>query len=334
MAAYRLPGDGGSGGPGKQPQDQMTDDDLQAMLAANKQDALNSNTESKLGAAREKALDYYYGDMSADMPSIEGRSKAVSTDVADTVEGLMPSLMEIFAGSDEVVVFDPVGPDDIDAAEQETDVVNHVFTQYNNGFLVLYTMIKDALLEKLGTVKVWTELETREEKEKYHNVTEDVMAVLLQKDASEIDITALNPSDEVPGTFDVEVTNKISQKRHRACRCRRTSLAGHAAPACKSRRPTTATTSPRAGGPSATWSRKATTAKCWTICRRTLASRPARRASPATPSTTPTSRARPTTSTRSCAEFQCASTTSAWTTRATASRVCTRSPPPPTRPRF
>jgi predicted HTH domain antitoxin len=76
-------------------------------------------------------------------------------------------------------------------------------------------MIKDALLEKLGTVKVWTENETREDKEKYYNVTEDVMAVLLQKDAAEIEITGLSPSQEMEGTFDVEVTNKITNKRHR-----------------------------------------------------------------------------------------------------------------------
>jgi len=213
MAYDDMPASGGGGDPKPAPQDVMTDDDLQAMLASLKADALSSNTESKLGSSREKALDYYYGEM-PDLQAAEGRSQAVSTDVADTIEGLMPSLMEIFCGSDEVVVFDPVGPDDIEAAEQETDVTNHVFMQQNDGFLIIYTMIKDALLEKLGTVKVWTELESREEKEKYYNVTDDVLAVLAQKDAAELDITALNPSAEMPGTYDVEVTKKINQKRH------------------------------------------------------------------------------------------------------------------------
>jgi hypothetical protein len=212
MAAYRL-GNGGGGGVDPDLRGStMTDDDLQAMLAAQKGDALSSGNESTLGSSREKALDYYYGEM-PDMKPLEGRSKAVSTDVADTIDGLMPGLMEIFAGSDEVVVFDPVAPDDIDAAEQETDVTNHVFMQQNNGFLVLYSMIKDALLEKLGTVKVWTELETREEKETYHNVTEDVLAVVLTD--PEIEITAMSPSQELPGTFDVEVSTKQEVKRHR-----------------------------------------------------------------------------------------------------------------------
>jgi hypothetical protein len=84
--------------------------------------------------------------MAKDMPAQDGRSRAVSTDVADTIEGLMPSLMDIFAGSDEVVRFEPVGPEDEAAAQQETDYVNHVFMQQNPGFTILYSFIKDALL--------------------------------------------------------------------------------------------------------------------------------------------------------------------------------------------
>src|SRR5574341_552950 len=100
---------------------QMSEQTLKGILQAERLDALSSSGSSELSSQREKAMDYYMGDMSDDMPSITGRSGAVSTDVADTVEGLMPSLMEIFAGSDDVVKFDPVGEEDVDAAEQETD---------------------------------------------------------------------------------------------------------------------------------------------------------------------------------------------------------------------
>jgi hypothetical protein len=191
----------------------MTDDDLQALLAAQKADAISSATESELSAQREKALNYYYGDMSSDMPTIEGRSRAVSTDVADTIEGLMPGLMEIFAGSDEVVVFDPVAEDDVEKAEQETDVVNHVFMQQNDGFLVLYTYIKDALLSKLGTVKVWTEEERREEKETYYNVTNDVLPAIVAD--PKVEISEYSASTEIPGTFDIRVVTREKIKRHR-----------------------------------------------------------------------------------------------------------------------
>ena len=130
---------------------------LKAMLASEKANALAAISAARLMDERADAMDYYLGDMAKDMPAQDGRSRAVSTDVADTIEGLMPSLMDIFAGSDEVVRFEPVGPEDVAAAEQETDYVNHVFMQHNPGFLILYSFIKDALLSKVGIVKVWWE---------------------------------------------------------------------------------------------------------------------------------------------------------------------------------
>jgi len=124
--------------------------DLKAMLAAEKADALAAISAARLAEERADAMDYYLGHMAKDMPAQDGRSRAVSTDVADTIEGLMPNLMDIFAGSDEVVRFEPVGPEDELAASQETDYVNHVFMQQNPGFMILYSFIKDALLSSQG----------------------------------------------------------------------------------------------------------------------------------------------------------------------------------------
>jgi hypothetical protein len=153
--------------------------ELKAMLTAEKLDALAAMRASRLSAERANAMDYYNGDMSRDMPAQDGRSRAVSTDVADTIDGLMPSLMEIFAGSDEVVRFEPVGPQDVAAAEQETDYVNHVFMQQNPGFLVLYSFIKDALLSKVGIVKVWWEEHEEEQRETYLDQGDDAFALLV-----------------------------------------------------------------------------------------------------------------------------------------------------------
>ncbi|WP_298254718.1 hypothetical protein [Bradyrhizobium sp.] len=87
----------------------------------------------------------------------------------------MPHLMDVFAGSDEVVRFEPVGPEDEAAAAQETDYVNHVFMQQNPGFMILYSFIKDALLSKVGIVKVWWE-----ERETYYDLTDDQFALIAQ----------------------------------------------------------------------------------------------------------------------------------------------------------
>jgi hypothetical protein len=158
----------------------MSMSDLKAMLAAQKSDTLSAMASASLSEERADAMDYYLGDMSKDMPAQDGRSRTVSMDVMDTVEGLMPALMDIFAGSDEVVRFEPVGPEDEEAAQQETDYINHVFMQRNPGFMTLYSFIKDALLQKVGIVKVWWEEDEQEQRETYYDLTEDQFALLAQ----------------------------------------------------------------------------------------------------------------------------------------------------------
>lgn len=156
----------------------MTVRDIQTMLAGEKADALAAVTSAQLMEDRAMAMAYYLGDMSQDMPSQDGRSRAVSTDVADTIEGLMPNLMDVIVGSDDVVRFEPIGPEDEEAAQQETDYVNHVLVQLNNGWRVIYDFAKDGLLSKTGLVKVWWEENEQEERESYYDLTDDQFAML------------------------------------------------------------------------------------------------------------------------------------------------------------
>jgi hypothetical protein len=143
--------------------EQFTDDDFLALVSEERRQSLGFENDDTLVANRERALDYFKGEM-PDMPSLPNRSKAVSTDVADAVETLMPDLMEVFTGED-VATFTPHGEEDVEAAEQETDYVNHVLFNENRGWLVLYSKIKDALLCKIGVAKVYAETwdETGEE---------------------------------------------------------------------------------------------------------------------------------------------------------------------------
>jgi hypothetical protein len=182
----------------------LSDSELGSMLAAQKTDALGGTSASALSAERTQALNYYNGDMTTDMPSIEGRSKAVSLDVYDTIESMMPDLVEIFASGEEVVKFDAVGPEDVAAAQQETEYVNHVFMQKNPGFLVLYSFMKDALLSKVGIVKVhWSEEES-EERETYLDQPEDVFAIVSNDPEVEIVEHTANEN----GTHDFTVVEK------------------------------------------------------------------------------------------------------------------------------
>jgi hypothetical protein len=177
----------------------LSTDDLRALVESQHFSALGAIDSTKLSSERARAMEYYLGDVSRDIPSEDGKSTAVSMDVADTVEGLMPQLMDIFAGSDEVVAFEPVGPEDVEAAQQETDYVNHVFMNRNPGFMILYSMIKDALLQKVGVAKVWWEKSERIERETYEGKTDDEFALIASAPDVEIVEHTVREDPNYPG---------------------------------------------------------------------------------------------------------------------------------------
>ncbi len=174
----------------------MDDGTLRALLAAEFSGAISPTDASTKSQGGAVAMDYYLGDMTRDMPAPAGRSSAVSMDVSDTIEGIMPPLMEIFNSGDEVVRFEPVGPEDVEAAKQETDYINHVFMKENPGFLVLYQFFKDALLQKVGIVKVWSEKEDKEERETYYDKTDDEFALIVSAPDVEVVEHTVHSGDE------------------------------------------------------------------------------------------------------------------------------------------
>jgi len=119
-----------------------------SLVRSEMQRSVGFENDERLRANRLRALDYYKGDMRADIPALPNRSKAVSNDVADAVETILPDLMEIFTAGGDVAAFVPMKPGDEDAARQETDYLNHVIFQDNPGFLNLMTGFKDGLLLK------------------------------------------------------------------------------------------------------------------------------------------------------------------------------------------
>lgn len=126
---------------------------------------------------RKRSLEYYLGKPFGNEQ--EGRSQVISTDVSDTIESILPSLMRIFTASDNVFNCEPVGPEDEDAAKQATDYLNYVFYKQNNGFLALYTMFKDALIQKNGIVKIFWDESRKKVREEYKKLTEDEFNLLV-----------------------------------------------------------------------------------------------------------------------------------------------------------
>lgn len=158
----------------------ITDDELIARVNQEMRMA-QDYMGGKLSAQRRKALQYYMGKPEGELapPDIEGRSTFVSTDVSDTVEWLLPSLLRIFTSSDRVVQLSPRKRGMEQAAEDATDFCNWIFTTQNEGFKCLYTMFKDALISKTGVLKVWWDDHKEQAREEYTGLSDSELAELL-----------------------------------------------------------------------------------------------------------------------------------------------------------
>ncbi len=157
----------------------ITDQDMVGIIEKEISQSIG-HWDGSLASARDQELKYYLGEPFGN--EMEGESQVISTDVADTIEGILPIILKIFTASDDVVHFDPNGPEDEEQAKQQTEVANYVFYRQNNGFLVLYQWFKDALMMKNGIVKYWWEDKQEQTKESYKGLTDAEYRGLMKKD--------------------------------------------------------------------------------------------------------------------------------------------------------
>ena len=161
----------------------IEDMEIIAQIEAQENIAYGVN-DSALSNDRAEAIDYYLGQPFGNEE--EGRSQVVSYDVQDTIESALPQLLKVFVAGDKVVQFDPKGPEDQEAAEQETDYINHVVMEQNEGFKIFYVWFKDALLSKNGYVKVYAEEEEEEEEYEYKGLSDAQLQMLASDEGTEV----------------------------------------------------------------------------------------------------------------------------------------------------
>ena len=161
----------------------LEDMEIIAQIEAQENIAYGVN-DSALSNDRAEAIDYYLGQPFGNEE--EGRSQVVSYDVQDTIESALPQLLKVFVAGDKVVQFDPKGPEDQEAAEQETDYINHVVMEQNEGFKIFYVWFKDALLSKNGYIKVYAEEEEEEEEYEYKGLSDAQLQMLASDENTEV----------------------------------------------------------------------------------------------------------------------------------------------------
>lgn len=101
--------------------------------------------------------------------------------MADTIEWMLPQLMRIFVSSDDAVEFEARSPEGEQVAKLATAYVNHLFYTRNDGVGVMYDWFKDALIQKVGFVKVWAEEEAEDAEQTYEGQTQEQLVMLMQE---------------------------------------------------------------------------------------------------------------------------------------------------------
>src|SRR6478609_1132344 len=155
----------------------LTDSELIAAIEAEEALALDQ-ASGKLATERADALARYRGELYGN--EIDGRSQVIDKSVFDTIEWIMPSLVRIYLGGDQIGKFEARGPQDEAAADQETQVCNWYLEAKNDIFSQINATLRDALLLKNGYMVGYWQCKYDTMTETYKGLADEELAMLMQ----------------------------------------------------------------------------------------------------------------------------------------------------------
>lgn len=157
----------------------MISEEIKSKIGRLITDATDSDAAEGL---RSDLFDRYMGEPYTEegLAPVKGRSQFLDTTASDAVEAILPDIMDVFTSAERIMDVDPVGPEDELPAEQEGDIMSHLFWQKNDGFTTLYTWIKEALVQQNSYVwSGWVEKE-RVTVEEYEDLTDVELMGIIQ----------------------------------------------------------------------------------------------------------------------------------------------------------
>lgn len=159
---------------------------------------------AKLSREREKAMQYYNGELP--VRQSPGSSSYISTEVYDAVESMKSQLLETFAAGREIAKFDANSPEDSEEARIATAYCDYVIFRQNDGYHIFSDVIHDGLIARVGVAKVYWEDNDKVIDEEFEDLTEEeVMALAAEEDV--VDLAAEVDEDQ-PDMFSGKLTRK------------------------------------------------------------------------------------------------------------------------------
>jgi len=171
-----------------------------AALIERELDRAIGGDDSEYVVERVRNLQFYRsraeGELAA--PDTPDRSSIVATDVADTVEWMLPALVRVFSQSPESMECRPKSARFVPQARLASEYLRRIFWRENQGLMVIYEWFKAALVQRLGWVKVYYDDDQTDSEEVYTGLLTSQVAELLEQPgvtaiAQETRIEAIKP---------------------------------------------------------------------------------------------------------------------------------------------
>lgn len=165
----------------------MKDSELSAIVDSLIQDSVSYN--STFMQENESYLKRYnqepYGDEEA------GFSSVVASDVRDTVDADMTSMVRVFLGSGDVIEFQSLSDneEELKEADEKTSLINHLILRRPDSYRVIHGWLKDAEIQKMGVVHYYVDTirKTRELYKKDLTLDEITMFIDKQKEQKDVE---------------------------------------------------------------------------------------------------------------------------------------------------
>ncbi len=158
------------------------------------------------------AWDYYRGrlpGLSKQQSRDPQTSRFVSMDVMDTLEATVAEIMPTFM-TGEIAFFEPEASEDEKGAKAESDLVNYVFFDENDGFSLLQTALRDALLNRNCSAKVWWDDRQEVQYETYENVDPLSLLEILQPTQPDEEVEIVE--QELEGEYQGEEVGSVEME--------------------------------------------------------------------------------------------------------------------------
>ncbi len=192
----------------------MTDSELSSLVGQQLQHA-RSYLSAEVASDRQANLRYYLNRPLGN--EVEGRSQVISTEVQDTVESIMPDLVEMFAASGAIWKYQPTGPEDVPFIKQiDAYVFEVVWNVDNDGFKLTHDSLKNTLLEKNAVFKIWWDDDRPTTQETLKQVS--LIDIMLYEQDPNVDVLEAEENmqgDVFTGLYDIKLERKQETGRCR-----------------------------------------------------------------------------------------------------------------------